>query len=229
MSGRYDVSEGFGELRVPVIEGMPFAELLQFEGAYRYSCYNLAGPVSTYKYSGEWAPTDDFRFRASFERAVRAPNINELFSAQGGFRQCRQGSVFGSEWQICWLYNDCSTLRSDRRAGHQLCSEARLECPAGQCTAETGGNPSLTPEVGYTRTAGIVFTPTFIDGFNASIDYYNIKVDGFITGPAAAAGAEQLLQSGHNPAQIPTIRSVSWSTATPRVKSSASRCLRAAT
>jgi len=200
--GSYNVTEGFGEVRVPVIEGMPFAELLQFEGAYRYSSYSRAGAVSTYKYSGEWSPTDDFRLRGSFERAVRAPNVNELFStstvsANAGKDPCSDlnGSAVG------FTTTAALCLATGVPAG-QLFSNG-LECPAGQCTAFVGGNPNLKPETADTRSAGIVFTPTFFEGFSATVDYYNIKVDGFITGLPLQLVLNNCYDPAKNPSQDP--------------------------
>ena len=65
------------------MQGKPFAEQLSFDTAYRYSDYNSGITTDTYKFGMDWAPVEDVRFRASFQRAVRAPNIVELFTAQG--------------------------------------------------------------------------------------------------------------------------------------------------
>ena len=45
----------------------------------------------------------------------------------------------------------------------------------------TGGNPNLVPEIGDTFSAGVVLSPSFLPGFNASIDYYDLKIKGAIT------------------------------------------------
>ncbi|MGH6872300.1 MAG: TonB-dependent receptor domain-containing protein, partial [Rhizomicrobium sp.] len=174
--GRYDVKESFSELRIPVVEGMPFFELLQLEGQYRYSSYNRSGGVSTYKVAGEWSPTDDVRLRASMERSVRAPNISELFTGLGG--QSADSA-----------FDPCSASTGSVTTTALLCEQtgvpsgsvfsSGLNCPTNQCEAEVGGNPFLKPEVSFTRTAGIVLTPTFFDGFTATVDYYNILIDGF--------------------------------------------------
>ena len=82
VNGMYHVSEFYGEVRVPVIQGQEFFEDLTLNGAYRYSDYSTVGSVSTYKYGAEWQPIDDVRFRGSFARAVRAPNVLELFTPQ---------------------------------------------------------------------------------------------------------------------------------------------------
>ena len=55
-------------------------------------------------------------------------------------------------------------------------------CPASQCSQELGGNPNLKPEDSDTTSFGVVFTPTFIKGFSATIDYYNIRVNNLIQG-----------------------------------------------
>jgi outer membrane receptor protein involved in Fe transport len=46
----------------------------------------------------------------------------------------------------------------------------------------TSGNPKLEPENADTITLGVVFEPTFINGFTASVDYYRIKVSNAIAG-----------------------------------------------
>jgi len=44
----------------------------------------------------------------------------------------------------------------------------------------SGGNPNLQPEIGDTFSAGVVLSPRFLRGFNASVDYYNLKIKGAI-------------------------------------------------
>ncbi|SFS10370.1 TonB-dependent receptor [Sphingomonas jatrophae] len=45
----------------------------------------------------------------------------------------------------------------------------------------TSGNPNLAPERANSLTAGVVLRPSFLPGFSASIDYYDIKIDGAIS------------------------------------------------
>ncbi|MBI3674998.1 MAG: TonB-dependent receptor [Proteobacteria bacterium] len=173
--GSFNVAEGFGEVRVPLIQGMPLVEDLTVNGGYRYSSYNLAGKVSSYKYGAEYQPIDDLKFRASFQRAVRAPNVVELFSPQtiglwGGFDPCGTAPTFNAA--------QCANTNG----GVPLVNfgSSNLDCPAGQCSGLFGGNLNLKPESSDTRSLGLVFTPTFIDGFTATVDYFDIKVSGFI-------------------------------------------------
>ncbi len=49
----------------------------------------------------------------------------------------------------------------------------------------TSGNPSLLPEKADTIGVGAVLTPTFLDGFAFSVDYYNIDIKGAVRAPQA--------------------------------------------
>ena len=79
-AGAFDVKELFGEVRVPIIQDAPMAKELSFEGGYRYADYSSSGHVDAYKLGGDWQITPDIRLRGSYERAVRAPNVDELFT-----------------------------------------------------------------------------------------------------------------------------------------------------
>ena len=82
LSGGTKVLDLFAELRVPLVQDKTFADQLGLELAYRNSDYDSI-TTDTYKIGGDWAPVQDVRFRASYQRAIRAPNVVELFTAQG--------------------------------------------------------------------------------------------------------------------------------------------------
>ncbi|HEY5338370.1 MAG TPA: TonB-dependent receptor, partial [Rhizomicrobium sp.] len=171
--GGYNVSEGYGEIRVPIAENMPFFEDLSANAGYRYSSYNTAGAATSYKYGAEWQPIDDFRIRGSFQRAVRAPNVVELFAAQslglfGGSDPCAGAAPVFTAAQCA------HTGVTAAEYGHVL------QCVSGQCAGFFGGNPDLKPEQSDTREIGVVFTPTFLEGFTATVDYFDIKLNGEI-------------------------------------------------
>jgi iron complex outermembrane receptor protein len=56
-----------------------------------------------------------------------------------------------------------------------------------------GGNPNLLPEKADTTGLGVVLQPTFFPGFGASVDYYNIKINGAIVALAAQDYVNQCL------------------------------------
>ena len=87
ISGSYKVGEAFGELRVPIVEDSLFHNL-SFDTGFRYSHYDNGFSTfntKTYKFSGDFAPIEDISFRASYNRAVRAPNVQELFDRNASY------------------------------------------------------------------------------------------------------------------------------------------------
>jgi outer membrane receptor protein involved in Fe transport len=170
----FNVAEGFGEVRVPLVQGMPWVEDLSVNAGYRYSSYNISGSVDSYKYGAEWQPIDDFRLRASYQRAVRAPNVLELFAPANVV-------LFGGQDPCAAASNPDATVIANCLAhGVPNAGSGILDCPAAQCNNRVGGNINLVPEVSDTRSVGLVFTPTFLSGFTATIDYFAIKVAGFM-------------------------------------------------
>ena len=162
----YHVWEVFTEGRLPLVRNLPFVKKLDFETGYRYSAYNSGFDTNTYKFGLEWQPVDDVRVRASYNRAVRVPNAAELFKPvyvglDSGGDLCATGNQ-----ALCNLTNGGAPAPPS---------------PAGQYNGQIGGNVNLKPEVGKTTNVGLVFTPSFIPGFNATVDYTDIKMTNVIT------------------------------------------------
>src|SRR5262249_18771272 len=81
VSGHFSVVEVYGEARVPLAQRRaPLLRDLSVEGGYRYSWYANSGQAQTFKAGLDWAIIDGVRLRSSFNRAVRAPNVVELFT-----------------------------------------------------------------------------------------------------------------------------------------------------
>ncbi len=176
VNGSYSVYEGFGELRAPLIQNAPFVKSLGFEAGYRYSHYNIAGETNTYKVAGDWQPIEDIRFRAGFNRAVRAPNILELFTPNTVVLGLNNDPCAGPATQPGFP-TEAQCANSGVSAalyGHIAAS------PSGQYNSLAGGSTDLKPEVAKTFTIGGVLTPRMLPGFSLSVDYFRIKVDGFI-------------------------------------------------
>jgi iron complex outermembrane recepter protein len=184
----FNVVEGFSELKIPLVQEKPFAEDLSFNAGYRYSSYSTAGAVSAYKYGAEWQPIDDFRIRASYERAVRAPNVLEAFSPDNVV-------LFAGQ-------DPCASSTAGQCASVPHAGSPFLQCAASQCNQQVGGNANLKPEVGDTRTIGVVFTPTFLDGFTATVDYFNIDVSQAIGAIPPTFTLSQCYAAGASAAQI---------------------------
>ncbi|HLA70352.1 MAG TPA: TonB-dependent receptor, partial [Steroidobacteraceae bacterium] len=78
--GRYDVSEVFTEVEIPLLRDVFLADELTVNAAFRYSDYSTIGSADARSGNVQWAPIAGVRFRGTRSRAVRAPNIFELFS-----------------------------------------------------------------------------------------------------------------------------------------------------
>jgi iron complex outermembrane receptor protein len=193
VNGGYDVYELYGEARIPLIQDQPFAKDITAELAYRYSDYSNAGNTNTYKVSGDWTVVDGVRFRAGYNRAVRAPNVVELFAPRnvqldGTVDPCA-GLTAGNA-----LVAKCASLFNLTTA-QVLAIEAD---PASQYNGQVGGNPNLAPETADTYTVGLVWQPSFLPGANFTVDWFDIKVKDYIS----RIGANTIINgcvSGSNP------------------------------
>ncbi|MBB6096339.1 outer membrane receptor protein involved in Fe transport [Povalibacter uvarum] len=180
-SGSFDVWEAYGEAIVPLIADKPFMDYVGLEVAARYSDYSLAGGVNTYKAGGEWRFNPTWRLRGVYQRAVRAPNINELF---GGATQTFPQTI-----------EPCSASANPTGAVRDLCIAQGI--PADQIgvyqqngAAISGllvSNPDLEPEESDTVTLGVVYTPEALPRLNVTLDYYDIKISNAIERLAGGA------------------------------------------
>lgn len=82
--GSYNVTEGFVETVFPLLKDLPGADMLDFNGAVRYTDYSESGAVTTWKAGLVWAPLEDMRFRFTRSRDIRAPGLGELFNKGSG-------------------------------------------------------------------------------------------------------------------------------------------------
>ena len=126
------------EARVPIAQDQPFAESLSFDTAYRYSDYGDGVQTDTYKFGLEWAPIQDVRLRGSYQKAVRAANIVELFTAQGFNLFDMTGDPCGRGARIRKRAMRSASRRAFRR---DRSGAPSLDSPAGQYNFLQGGNP----------------------------------------------------------------------------------------
>ncbi|MEO6248448.1 MAG: TonB-dependent receptor [Sphingomicrobium sp.] len=185
VAGKFDVYEGFAEAIVPLITDRPFFDRLAVRGAIRRSHYSTVGNVTSFNYGGEWAPFADLRFRVMKARAVRAPNVSELFSpAAEDFPSGLKDPCIGiTAASTGTLATNCraapGVLANIAANGAFFASQADLQGIASLA----GGNPNLGAEKGDTLTIGAVFTPKFIPFLRRTtltVDYFDIKIKGAI-------------------------------------------------
>ena len=174
ISGETSVTDLFTEIRVPIAEGLTGVDSLSIDGAYRYSDYDSL-TTDTYKVGMDWAPIRDIKFRGSYQKAVRAANVVELFTAQGFNLFDLPGDPCGADLAGgANAASDAACLATGVPAA-QLRS-ASLDSPAGQYNFLQGGNPDLVPEESETVTFGIILQPRFLPKLTMTVDYFNIEI-----------------------------------------------------
>jgi len=183
ISGGIVSRDAFIEARMPLVEDKPFAKALDTDISYRYSDYSLGFKTNTFSLGLDWSPVQDVRLRGSFSRAVRAPNIVELFNPQSVGLDGNTDPCSGT----APTYSAAQCARTGVTAaeyGHVITNTS------AQYNGLTGGNPDLSPETALTTSIGIGFTPSFIPNFRAQVDYYDIKIENVIE----TIGADTILQ-----------------------------------
>ncbi len=188
LGGGFNVKDIYGEFRAPLIEGQQFAELLALNGSVRRSDYSNGPKTTSYGLGLEWSPVKEIRARASYQEANRAPNVIDLFTAQGLGLWDQAADPCGPA--------RTATLAQCQRTGITAAQygNSLLDSPAGQYNANFGGNPALKPEESKSSTAGIVFTVG--RNFTASIDYFDIKVKKVIGNAPPGTILNQCLATG---------------------------------
>lgn len=169
--GDYSVGEVFGELLIPIVRDRTLLQSLDLDLAARYSDYDVIDSSLSYKTGLNWTLNDVFRLRSTLSRAVRAPNIGELFSPAA------PGAQFVND--PC----DASNLTAGRNPENRQANCAALGLPPdfqsfAQFSARTvtsQGNPELDEEVADTLTLGAVIT--IGDNFTIALDYWNIEIE----------------------------------------------------
>lgn len=163
ISGSYTVKEAFVETVVPLASGQSWAKNLDLNAAARRTDYSTSGQVTTWKAGLTYRPIEGLMFRGTKSRDIRAANLNELYASSTiiAFGATDYGLLVGG------LPSSYNGLQS------------------------TTGNPNLVPEEADTRTFGVTWEPSFIDGLRASIDYFDIEISGSIT----SRGAQVIVNS----------------------------------
>ena len=180
--GGYDVNEVYLELNVPILADLPGAKELSFNAATRYSKYSTFGDTTNNKFGLKWKPIDQLLVRATYAEGFRAPTIDNLY---GGSSQTFAyftdpcDTSFGSTDQpgvaarcAAAIGPTASTFRQLRQ-GYVPASGPDEQTPD---PFNAVSNPNLTPEKSKSKTVGLVWSPTFAQGLNMSLDWWNIKI-----------------------------------------------------
>lgn len=209
-SGKISVKEAAAQIDIPLLADKPFFRELGVGGAVRVSDYSSSGTVTSYEGDARWRPIEALLFRGSYQRAVRAPNIGELFTPSSG-TQLVIGTPPGSLGDPCDIRSAARTGAGGSQVA-ALCVAQGVPAAAVSSytfpTTATGqtisGNRNLTPERADTFNVGMVFNAPrnggILGDFSLSVDYYSINIKNVIsTVPGLTVLSKCFNLDGSNP------------------------------
>jgi outer membrane receptor protein involved in Fe transport len=208
--GNISVKEFAAQVDIPLIADKPFFHELGVGAAVRVSNYSSSGTVTSYEGDARWRPIASLLFRGSYQRAVRAPNIGELFTPSSG-AQLVIGTPPSSLGDPCDIRSTARTGSAGTQVA-ALCVAQGVPAAAVSSytfpTTATGqtisGNTGLTPERADTFNIGAVFNAPrgggVLGDFSLSVDYYKINIKNVIsTVPGLTVLSKCFNLDGSNP------------------------------
>jgi outer membrane receptor protein involved in Fe transport len=175
------------EAAVPVLRDLTGVERLEVLLGYRHSEYDSAGGVDAYKAELLYDPVQALTLRSSYQHAVRAPSVFELY-------QPLLPTFYEASPDFGGVLDPC-TAGSDERNGansaqvEALCIAQGVpaallpdyENSVGFFQGVYGGNPDLDPETAETLTIGLVLRSwserLLWSSMQLSVDWYRIEVE----------------------------------------------------
>lgn len=201
IAGDVITREGYGEVRVPLVNNKPFFQSLAIDTSYRYSSYSKFNGASnsvdtnTYAFGLDWKPSHDYAIGGNFARAVRAPNIGELYTAAS--------VTLDGTSDPCSGPNPTYSAAQCARTGVPISAYGTVAPnTASQYNGLTGGSPNLKPETVLTTTANFTWTPSYVPTLSVNLKYYDIKVEGVIQELGSNAILAQCLTANNYCSQI---------------------------
>jgi len=189
VEGSYDVSSLYGELSLPLLGRESAAGSLDMNAGFRYDNYSTVGSNTTFQANLVWRPVDSLLLRATFAEVFREPGVGVLFGGQAdSFPQAQDpcnnanfGNLTAAQQSIC-------VAQGVPQGGWQQ-DDTQLK-------ATVGGNPNIQPEQGETMTVGLAWSPEFLDGFTATLDWWSVDLDDGFNTLAVENVIENCLNSG---------------------------------
>ncbi len=215
--GGYSLNEVYGEFAIPLLTDAPFAELLEASLAGRYSDYDNFGNTTNFSAGFQWKPISDLKIRGNYNQGFRAPTIDELFSGvSDNFPQisdpCLTGTFGGRSGASAQTIARCNSGIGGVAAVPLVNGVAPVQSNS-QIRTQSGGFDGLTPESSKGYTVGFVYSPEYLAGFDATVDYWKINIKNVIGG----RGADTLLANCYINADLQACQRIERSPATSEI------------
>ena len=184
VDGSFNATAGYAEVVIPILAGLPAAELLEASASLRVFHFDTFGTDLAYRFGGAYSPYKDISLRGAFARAFRAPSLRELY----------QETSTG----VPNITDPCdASLGRTAIAAFNCGADGipdNLVTGQSQLPTDFGGNAMLDREIADVITAGLTWAPTFVsflDGLSVNVDYFNISVENIVQD----VGADFILDS----------------------------------
>ncbi len=175
INGEFDSTEFYLETVIPLLGGdldTPLVEALKFEGAVRFVGNSVAGNDTTWTAGLRYRPIEDIEFRGNLTESIRAPSITELFTPES--------SAFSFADDPCDErfidQGNVPAIRAANCAADGIVQPFQSFIVNASQIGTLSGNPNLESEIAESSTLGIILRPRFLEGFTASIDFFDIEI-----------------------------------------------------
>ncbi|KRG72816.1 TonB-dependent receptor [Stenotrophomonas chelatiphaga] len=181
-SGEYDLNEFYLELNIPILSDLPFAKELSVNVASRYSDYSNFGDTTNSKFGITWRPLDELLVRGTYAEGFRAPTINDLYGGlSSSFESYTDPCGVGAPGSVA---GNAACLAAGVPANYVQLGQGGVPCATLPCATNdqfiSGANANLTPEMSKSTTAGLVWSPRWVQGLDISLDWYKYEISDMI-------------------------------------------------
>jgi outer membrane receptor protein involved in Fe transport len=173
-------------MRAPLERQRPLAASLDASLGARYSDFSSFGGHFTWQSGIRWSPVEAVALRTNYARVFRAPSLQELYQASG--------VGVDAEYDPCG--NSPTPAQRTHCAANGVPGGAYVQSQTSTFSVFQGGNPNLSPETGYSFDSGIDFVPPAWPNLRASLDAYQISLNGYIETPDDESILELCADSG---------------------------------
>lgn len=186
--GSYQSHEAYAEIGIPLLTDAAMAKDLSLDFGTRWVDFSNFETEWVVEAGIQYQPVDEWRFRASYTEAFRAPNVRELF---GGVSQSNPIVE-----DPCADFSRLGPAEIGRCVAQRVPGDGSFSQNGQETPVTGGGNPELGPELAETFNLGFTWTPLFLEGLSISVDYFDIAIDNGIAALSANSILEQCIYNG---------------------------------
>lgn len=178
LRGGFNVKEVYAEAFIPILSDIPGIHSLNATIGDRYSRFSSFGNTNNKKFALEWKPIEDLLIRGTVAEVFRAPDINEVFGAPNldapsmSFDPC--DGYTGNPVSLA-----CANVPTD---GSFINRDVQQNLQSSAITAGSRyAQFPIKPESGKTFDVGAVYSPSWMNGLSATVDFWHLYLNDIIT------------------------------------------------